>query len=87
MLLLRANQVVGRSSIIDELWGENAPCGAATTAQTYVYQIRKKCQRRFDQIGWGELVETRPPGYVLRAEEPAIDPDRRPEGSPASQLA
>ncbi|WP_345596706.1 AfsR/SARP family transcriptional regulator, partial [Streptomyces marokkonensis] len=73
LLLLHANRVVGHSSIIYELWGETPPCSAVATAQTYVYQIRKKYQRRLDQIGWGELVETRPSGYVLRAEESEID--------------
>ncbi|WP_314621287.1 AfsR/SARP family transcriptional regulator [Streptomyces stackebrandtii] len=73
LLLLHANRVVGHSSIIDELWGETPPCSAVATAQTYVYQIRRKYQRRFDRIGWGALVETRPSGYVLRAEESEID--------------
>ncbi len=73
LLLLRANQVVGRASIIHELWGENPPGSAVTTARTYVYQIRKRYQHRFDQLGRGELVETRPTGYVLRAAESEID--------------
>ncbi|WP_433342959.1 hypothetical protein [Micromonospora sp. CA-111912] len=64
------------------LWSENTPCSAVATAQTYVHQIRKKCQRRFDQIGWGELVETvvdvppcSPPAFrklEIRAEADAL---------------
>ncbi|SCF39249.1 DNA-binding transcriptional activator of the SARP family [Micromonospora matsumotoense] len=73
LLLLRANQVVSRASIIAELWGEHPPRSAVTTAQTYVYQIRKKYQHRFSQLGWGEFVQTRSPGYLLRVDEAEID--------------
>ncbi|WP_203823654.1 AfsR/SARP family transcriptional regulator [Actinoplanes palleronii] len=70
LLLLRANHVVGRTSIITELWGENPPRSAVTTAQTYIYQLRKKYQ---DRLGAGELVETRLAGYLLKADEAQID--------------
>jgi DNA-binding SARP family transcriptional activator len=69
LLLLRANQVVDRSSIIDELWGENPPRSAVTTAQTYVYQIRKRYQHRFDR----PLITTRAPGYILHVDPDEID--------------
>ncbi|KUL39457.1 hypothetical protein ADL15_09320 [Actinoplanes awajinensis subsp. mycoplanecinus] len=73
LLLLRANQVVDRGCIIQELWGENPPRSAVTTAQTYIYQLRKNYQRYADQLGWGEFIETRPPGYLLRCHESEID--------------
>jgi SARP family transcriptional regulator, regulator of embCAB operon len=73
LLLLRANQVVDRGCIIHELWGENPPRSAVTTAQTYIYQLRKNYQRHADQLGRGEFIETRPPGYLLRCPEPEID--------------
>lgn len=69
MLLLRANQVVDRSAIIDELWGEHPPRSAVTTAQTYVYQLRKRYQRRFAT----PFITTRAPGYVLHADPAEID--------------
>nr|AFU65883.1 DacT1 [Dactylosporangium sp. SC14051] len=73
LFLLRANQVVDRAAIIDELWGEHPPRSAVTTAQTYVYQLRKKFHRHFRNLGSGELIETRPPGYVLRVDPGEID--------------
>ncbi|MEU1607198.1 AfsR/SARP family transcriptional regulator [Micromonospora matsumotoense] len=73
LLLLRANQVVSRASIITELWGEHPPRSAVTTAQTYVYQLRKKYQDRFSELGRGEFVQTRAPGYLLSVDEAEID--------------
>ncbi|WP_091249951.1 AfsR/SARP family transcriptional regulator [Micromonospora matsumotoense] len=73
LLLLRANQVVDRGCIIHELWGENPPRSAVTTAQTYIYQLRKNYHRYTDQPGCGEFIETRPPGYRLRCHESEID--------------
>ncbi|WP_433342947.1 AfsR/SARP family transcriptional regulator [Micromonospora sp. CA-111912] len=69
LLLLRANRVVDRGCIIQELWGENPPRSAVTTTQTYIYLLRKKYQR----VGEGEFIETRPPGYLLRCDESEID--------------
>ncbi|MFC3448690.1 AfsR/SARP family transcriptional regulator [Amycolatopsis speibonae] len=68
-LLLRANQVVDRSAIIDELWGEQPPRSALTTAQTYIYQLRKRYRARFS----GPFITTRAPGYVLHADPAEID--------------
>jgi DNA-binding SARP family transcriptional activator len=73
LLLLRANQVVDRRCIIQELWGENPPRSAVTTTQTYIYQLRKRYQRFAGELGEGELIETRPPGYLLRCDESEID--------------
>ncbi|WP_314621580.1 AfsR/SARP family transcriptional regulator [Streptomyces stackebrandtii] len=73
LLLLRANQVVDRGCIIEELWGENPPRRAVTTAQTYIYHLRKMHLRFAGRLGEGEFIETRPPGYLLRCEESEID--------------
>ncbi|GHH30435.1 AfsR/SARP family transcriptional regulator [Streptomyces rubradiris] len=73
LLLLRANQVVDRGCIIQELWGENPPRRAVTAAQTYIYHLRKMYLRCAGRPGEGEFIETRPPGYLLRCEESEID--------------
>lgn len=73
LLLLRANRVVGRDCIIEELWGENPPRTAVPTMQTYIYQLRKMYRRSADRLGEDEFIETRPPGYLLRCDESEID--------------
>jgi SARP family transcriptional regulator, regulator of embCAB operon len=65
LLLLRANQVVGIDSIIEELWGEHPPRTAVLTARTYAYQLR----RAFPE--WE--IETVPPGYLFRVEDDRLD--------------
>ncbi len=73
LLVMRANHIVGIDALIEELWGDNPPRSAITTAQTYIYQLR----RRFDREGLAtrpeDILETRPPGYVLHLPEDSID--------------
>jgi DNA-binding SARP family transcriptional activator len=69
VMLMRANQVVDRSAIIDELWGENPPRSALTTAQTYIYQLRKRYQPRLAT----PFIATRAPGYILYADPAEVD--------------
>src|SRR6186713_2270928 len=56
-LLLRANEVVSRDRLIDELWGASPPATAPTALQVYVSQLRKALGR--------ELILTQPPGYAI----------------------
>jgi DNA-binding SARP family transcriptional activator len=65
LLLLDANRVVSTDRLIDALWGESPPRTAATSLQNFVSQLRKT-------LG-PETVETRTPGYVLRATAEQID--------------
>ncbi|MGY1434631.1 AfsR/SARP family transcriptional regulator [Streptomyces reniochalinae] len=41
LLALRANTTVALHQLVDELWEERPPSSAATTLQTYIYQLRK----------------------------------------------
>ncbi|MGX4692076.1 BTAD domain-containing putative transcriptional regulator [Streptomyces sp. JNUCC 63] len=41
LLALRANTTVGLHQLVEELWEERPPSSAATTLQTYIYQLRK----------------------------------------------
>lgn len=73
LLLVRSNQVVNLSAIIDELWGDNPPRSAVTTAQTYIYQLRKKYDRYVQRPDRTEFIETRAPGYLLRLDDDQLD--------------
>jgi DNA-binding SARP family transcriptional activator/streptogramin lyase len=65
VLLLHPNEVVSSERLIDELWGERPPATAAKVVRTYISQLRR---------GLGpDLIATRPPGYLLRLDEDAID--------------
>jgi DNA-binding SARP family transcriptional activator/tetratricopeptide (TPR) repeat protein len=64
VLLLRANQVVSRDRLIDELWGEGSPPNAGHRLETVVSRLRQA-------VGLGQVLVTRAGGYVLM-----VDPDR-----------
>ncbi|MBP2323150.1 DNA-binding SARP family transcriptional activator [Kibdelosporangium banguiense] len=70
LLALRANRVVPLKAIIEELWDQVPPRSASTTAQTYVYQIRKEIGRF---RGAEELLSTVPPGYMLNVGAGQLD--------------
>jgi YVTN family beta-propeller protein len=67
-LLLHPNETVSAERLIDELWGERPPATAGKVVQTYVVQLRRTLGR--------DLIETRPPGYLLRIDEDALDAAR-----------
>jgi DNA-binding SARP family transcriptional activator len=73
LLLVRANRIVGMDAIIEELWGNESPRSAVTTAQTYIYQLRKCFDRESAGGPEASLLETRPPGYLLRLAPDQID--------------
>jgi DNA-binding SARP family transcriptional activator len=64
-LLLDANRVVPVETLVEALWGESPPPSAGKVLQAHVSQLRKLLGR--------ERIETRPPGYALRAEPDEID--------------
>jgi DNA-binding SARP family transcriptional activator len=64
-LLLRANEVVSRDRLIDELWGASPPDTAPTALQVYVSQLRKALGR--------DLILTQPPGYLIRVSDGELD--------------
>jgi DNA-binding SARP family transcriptional activator len=65
ILLLRANEVVSRDRLIDDLWGERPPETAPNALAALVARLRKALP--------AELVLTRPAGYELRLERQALD--------------
>jgi DNA-binding SARP family transcriptional activator len=68
-LLLRRNQVVRVSELVDELWNSHPPDSAMTTLQTYVYKLRKDV---LDPCALARLY-TKPCGYLLDLADENID--------------
>src|SRR5712691_8004614 len=65
LLLLHANEVVGKDRLVDELWGESAPRTAAASLHNHVSRLRK--------VLGPEILVTRAWGYVLRIEPEQVD--------------
>jgi predicted ATPase/DNA-binding SARP family transcriptional activator len=65
LLLLNANEVVSTDRLIEELWPEKAPRGAAHTIQVFVSRLRKAVGK--------EVLETRSPGYRVCVPDSALD--------------
>jgi len=63
-LLLRANEVVPRDVLIDDLWGDEPPTHAVTALHNGLSQLRKIL---------GDALVTRPPGYILSVERDQVD--------------
>jgi DNA-binding SARP family transcriptional activator len=72
LLVLRLNQVVSLDTVMEELWGTEPPRSAVTTAQTYIYQLRKIFVRELGSAG-SNMIETTAPGYLLRVNESQVD--------------
>jgi len=64
-LLLDAGRVVSVETLVDSLWGERAPPSAQKVLQVYISQLRKALGPR--------QIETRAPGYLVRAERDEHD--------------
>ncbi|MFJ8579364.1 BTAD domain-containing putative transcriptional regulator [Micromonospora sp. NPDC093277] len=71
-LLAHRNQVVSADRLIDDLWGDDPPAHSAGALQVRVSQLRKALNDA--EPGARDLIESRPPGYVLRTQ--AVDADR-----------
>src|SRR4051794_8680685 len=64
ILLLSANRVVSIDRLADELYGGDPPATAITQVQRQGSDLRKLL---------GPVIETRPPGYLVRAGPDALD--------------
>lgn len=71
-LLAHRNSVVSADRLIDDLWGGDVPANPAAALQVRVSQLRKALNDA--EPGARELIESRPPGYRLRAGE--VDADQ-----------
>src|SRR5712691_1014466 len=68
LLLVKANHVVSRDRLIDELWGEQPPETAVQSLQVYVSRLRKLLPP--------DALLTRPPGYLLEVVPDELDLQR-----------
>jgi DNA-binding SARP family transcriptional activator len=77
LLALRANTTVPLHQLVEELWEERPPCSAATTLQTYIYQLRKLpglCEPRpSGGAGCSPALLTTPGGYRLSLPQGCLD--------------
>jgi DNA-binding SARP family transcriptional activator len=69
ILLLSANRVVPVERLADELYAGRPPVSAVTQVQRQVSELRRA-------LGSAEIIETRPPGYLLRLRDEALDLER-----------
>jgi predicted ATPase/DNA-binding SARP family transcriptional activator len=68
--LLQPNTVVPTHRLVEALWGEDPPDAPANALQRVVARLRS-------QLGTlGTAIVTRPPGYLLVAEQMSIDAER-----------
>ena len=65
VLLLHAGALVPATRLIDTLWGDDPPASAVNLVQGYISGLRKTLGK--------DAIETRGPGYVLRAAADAVD--------------
>jgi DNA-binding SARP family transcriptional activator len=68
-LLMRRNQIVQVSELVDELWGSHPPDSAMTTLQTYIYKLRKDVLAPYALA----RLHTKPYGYMLDVADENID--------------
>jgi DNA-binding SARP family transcriptional activator len=66
-LVLNSGRVVPTTQLIDDVWGDEPPPTAAHAIETYVFRLRGLLRSEVD----GDVILTRPPGYLLR-----VDPER-----------
>ncbi|MFD0422610.1 AfsR/SARP family transcriptional regulator [Streptomyces parvus] len=70
-LLLDAGRVVPADRLVETLWGDRLPRNPAGALQTKVSRLRGALGEA--EPGGDELVESRPPGYLLRARAAEVD--------------
>ncbi len=68
LLLLHANEPLGRTALIDGIWGEHPPETAAKALQVYVSELRRTLGR--------EVIHTRGGGYELAVAPDELDLSR-----------
>jgi len=77
MLAMSVGKLVTSSSLIEELWGNNAPRSATSTLQTYVLSLRNHIRDALTPTGEEglvrEVLSTRHAGYLLQVEPEAVD--------------
>ena len=68
VLLLHPNEVVSTDRLVDDVWGAEPP----KTVDSYI----QNCMSHLRRVLGRELIETHPPGYLLRIDADAVDAHR-----------
>ncbi len=74
VLITDHGQVVSVERLAEALWGEELPLGADRTVQTYMSRLRRALDA--SAPGAGQVIETHPRGYRLRADANDVDAAR-----------
>src|SRR4051794_24735946 len=69
LLALNAGRVVAADRLVDALWGEDPPDSAGVSLRVLISRLRKSLAA----AGCAEVINARPPGYVLAGA--AVDVD------------
>ncbi|MGX7828128.1 BTAD domain-containing putative transcriptional regulator [Actinokineospora sp. 24-640] len=72
VLALHAGTVLPASRLVDVLWGESPPRTAVKTLHSHIARIRTALAA----CGFGPIVRTRDPGYLLEVDLDAVDAHR-----------
>ncbi|HVQ94857.1 MAG TPA: AfsR/SARP family transcriptional regulator, partial [Mycobacteriales bacterium] len=75
-LLLQPNRVVAAARLIDLIWGNSPPAAAQNTLQSLVLRLRRRIEPATRFSHPAQVLITRRPGYLLRAEPGQIDLQR-----------
>jgi DNA-binding SARP family transcriptional activator len=76
ILLTRANQVVSRDLLIDQLFGEEPREAAGNLLQVYVSRLRKALEPGRERRQQTGIVVTKAPGYLVQVEPEQLDLER-----------
>ncbi|HEX2316224.1 MAG TPA: BTAD domain-containing putative transcriptional regulator [Thermomonospora sp.] len=74
VLLARRGRPVAVERLVDEIWGDEPPVRPVPALHRKVWQLRRALEEA--ERGARSLVESRPPGYLLRVSDDAVDADR-----------
>src|SRR6266550_4633627 len=75
LLVAGAGRVVTVATLVEGLWGRDAPPDADRTARAYVSRLRRALLPAAAGLA-EELIVTRAPGYLLRLDPDAVDAAR-----------
>lgn len=73
VLALRPREPVAMGTLVKELWGQEAPAGAARTLQTHIYHARRMLGGLGIVPVERELLVTQAPGYRLDVADEEVD--------------
>jgi DNA-binding SARP family transcriptional activator len=68
-LALQPHRLVTVDALVENLWGDTAPDGSTKALRFHVSRLR----RALRQLGGGDVLQTRPGGYLLAVDDDMID--------------